>query len=222
MSLAERVRRAMQELGEATARGVADNLGVQNRAQVEQVRKSLRDLLLAGEVEIESRTSGIRYRWLRRGTRTRGVKQEKLWGAMKVKMARGESFTAQDIALLAESNLDYAKRYLRFCVKQGVVMLHSRPGNLNHYQITPGRERLEAPAWNRREEERKIHESLSPCWSCQGHVKTIMGEMRQVLAAISGEAESVLEIIDEIEAGLPFCSQERISDGESADQPPQS
>jgi hypothetical protein len=220
MSLADRVRKALQELGEATAREVADYLEVQTRAQVKQVNNALHDLLKGEEVKVEERMGGFTYLWLRKKAKVRGEKQEKLWRAMQVKAARGETFTAKDLAVLAETHLDYAKRYLRFCVKQGLVALYTTKGNTAYYQIGEGQKRAAAPAWNRRVEEKKA-KMVDPCRGCQVRVKTILDEMKTMLIAISGEADDLHGIIDEIQAGLPFTRPLESKNGDSADQPSQ-
>ncbi len=131
--------------------------------------------------------------------------QTKMGRAVRLKGKQRRAFTCKDLAALAGCTQEYASRYLRFLKDQeylqeaGAVKL-SRFGLGLAYRVMPGREKEEPPHWSRRAEERK---AIDPCAECRERIGGVLGEMRQTLAAISGEAELVLGMVNELEAGLP-------------------
>jgi hypothetical protein len=83
-------------------------------------------------------------------------------------------------------------------------------GRAAWYRLVPGQERHAAPAWNRRAEDAKGRGQGSGVRGQQERQEhrletcaaRILAEMRQTLAAISGGAEQVLGLVDELEAAL--------------------
>jgi hypothetical protein len=130
MSLTEKVRRKLRELGEPYIYAVAAKLQLTSRKDYTRVRQTVYDLVKAGEAErLKTDEAGApippgrpyRYRYLGRAGDKRGGVREKLWGAMLLLTQRHGRFTLRDCARLAEANLDYTRRYARYCKADGFI-----------------------------------------------------------------------------------------------------
>lgn len=139
--------------------------------------------------------------------------QEKLWRAMCLKTQKGKAFTLLDVVVLAGTGLYYAKRYLRFTIREGLVVRVGNRSKQALYRVAAGQERSPAPRWNRREEKRIRCAGKNACATGvrgQGpgkdkgfnSLKQILGDMEAVLIAISGEAMILKGFLLEMRAAV--------------------
>ena len=216
MSLADQVRQVLAR-GRATQHQVEVQLDIPeaDAAGRKQVRVTLRNLFNQGELAYSGTP---REYWLVEDPKpVKAEKQAKLWRAMCLKTQKGKAFTLLEVVVLAGTGLYYAKRYLRFTTRQGLVVRVGNRSKQALYRVVPGQERSPAPHWNRREEKRmkKGAQAGTPApldarptrtpapldarptgarglgpgeTECLKGVKQILGDMEAVLIAISGEA----------------------------------
>jgi len=147
--------------GKFTTREVADQLGVQSRAEVEQARKALDGLAQTGQVDQKfSKTpKGWVKVWIRTGSKI--TVQQLIWRACCLKSQKGQPFTAADLAVITPGETqfhnvsrDYLRRYLRWLKAEKFLIELARRGNAAIYTVPPGKEKKSAPHWNRRAQKR--------------------------------------------------------------------
>ncbi len=189
MSLAGRVRDVLGRQDNLTAREVADALGVQSRAEVEKVRQALTDLKKAGYVAV-TQDKPQRYRLLRQPA---AGKQEKLWRACQVQAAKGEAFSPRSLAVLAGCSLDYAKRYLRWLKRLGLVEASGAS-----CRLAPGAERLAWPKLSRRAGTHREQQS-NPAVAAS-LTETIMGA--GIRSVFTEARQAVAKVLDDLERDL--------------------
>ena len=116
-----------------------------------------------------------------------------------------QGFVAAEIAKLAGTSRDYARRYAAYCWHLGRLLLlgwRTLPtGRTQVYRLLAGQELAAAPQWHRRGEEKEHRlktcatKSIAAaaleavCRGCQQRINGFLGEMEQVITAISGDAE---------------------------------
>lgn len=211
-TLADRVRLALAQ--EGTLRELAARLDIpENDYDArQQVRFTLRDLMRHGEATFE----GVPRRYCRiGGPSRRGEMQAKLWRFLKVKAVQAEYATVKEASRFSEASMDYAKRYLRWLDEIEAVDTIKGRNNARRYRLADGWGDQPAPRWNRRAQRRRLQEGAADaCVDCTAKIGGVLGEMRRTLTAISGEAELVLGMVNELEAGLPgFRQQSEAGDG---------
>jgi len=203
MSLAERVRRALAELRVATVRQIADYLKVQTRAEVKRVSQAVESLADSGAIiplalnyqgELVVPSQPRRYRLAPRASLD---KQAIMWRHMCLRSQKGGVFPVAEVAMFARADYDYAKRFVGFLARQGVIVPTGKKGNAILYRVTPGQERSPAPRWNRRAEKRIRNTGWKACATGgQGagedkgltSLGQILADMELIVAAVSGEA----------------------------------
>jgi len=202
MSMTGKIREKLQA-GPATADDLAERLGVQEYAALQAVRQALRDLEKGGEVVKAGQGQAATFSLTGRGRPERGRKQERLWRAMQI---RATGFTSNDLVVLAEVCRDYAKKYLRWLVLQGLVHQAGQDGRALVYRLAPGQEGTPAPAWNRRAERRARKAAGRDACATAAQVvyaekdgraeaRKIMAEMRETLAvAVERSQEQAVDL----------------------------
>lgn len=147
------IRKALNELGAATVAELADRLHIQDFAKLRQLEATLQELRRRGVVVREERPPLYRLA----ETQVEG-KQEAVWRAAQV---NAQGFTIKQITRLSGASADYARRYVSYLCRLGLmekVGLKGRAGGGVYcpemvYRIIPGQERARAPHWARRREE---------------------------------------------------------------------
>ncbi|MCL4501170.1 MAG: hypothetical protein M1438_04860 [Deltaproteobacteria bacterium] len=137
-------------IGKFTARGVAEQLGVQSRAEIKQVRDALLELRQEGKAVSEAGEKGKPKLWSL--AESKQSMQDKIWRAAILKTQKGQAFNIPDLGRLSGCSRDYARRYAAFLV----AMQYLQPvGDTGLFTVRQGREKAAAPHWNRREEKRR-------------------------------------------------------------------
>ena len=77
--------------------------------------------------------------------------QRRIWEAANYRDMRGGSWTAAEIARVAESSPDYVKEYLAYLEGRGLVHAQRRPGKTTYYRLHPDAPAIGAPPiWTNR------------------------------------------------------------------------
>lgn len=198
-----------------SAKELGDKLGVQTRGEQQKLAKTLCEMRREGELESQKLKGLTTYRL----KEVRKSKQEKIWRALALVTQKGEALTPREAAVLAGTSLDYAKRYLKWLVSQGVI--GRAEGKKPDYRLFMGQEQLPAPRWHRRAEESILPaavvvvgiESVGVSKDALQKAAGLFGEMAEAL----GRAAANLEEAQEIEAELAVLWME-VGHGKSTDQ----
>lgn len=166
------------------------------------LRDTLRDLQEVGVLEL---LPGETPQYRLTGKSGPKDTQAKMARAVRLKGLQNRAITCKDLVALSGCSQEYAKRYLRWLKNEGYLLRGeavklSRFGTGLAYRVTPGREKETPPHWSRRTERSKLKD---PCAECRERIGGVLGEMRQTLTAISGDAEMALGMVNDLEAGLP-------------------
>lgn len=227
MSLAGDIRKFLA-IEEATAREVADHLGVKSRAEVRRVRNAIYDMAKSGMLTAAPGSKPRRWH-LRPGLLPpeRGEKQEKIWRAVKIE-ARG--FTIHEIVVLAGTAREYTQRYLRFLAAHGYIEAVGRKqvrkyGLATAYRLIAGKEQEAAPRYQRRAEEaRKKGKGVAggdPLAEFRAGMGKFLDGMREVLGVATGYCEQAQEIVEEMAGFLGILAEEGEKAQETGDGSPE-
>jgi hypothetical protein len=181
--------------GKFTARQVADQLGVQTRAEVKQVRDAILELARedkVGRAAGDDSATGPTGKYWRLAEVTVSV-QEKIWRAMCLKSLKGQPWTHAEVARLAEATRDYVRRYSRFLEKCRYVQEVGLSRRL--FQVWPGKEKEQAPHWNRRAEQRQRPAAPPPPVALPSRADKL-GQALEVLEVIGRGLVEVPEAIE--------------------------
>jgi hypothetical protein len=201
MTLAARVKKVLDLREATTLQDIEALVEVGTYQERRKLKQALADLAKAGAVEVIP--GAVRTYRLARRAAGRGEKQVKLWRAVGIKAAKNESFTGRDLAVLAETSQDYAKRWLGFLRERG-WLLSGRMGNKVVLRFNPEREWTEdsRPHFNRRVEKRQGNVE-KPATVSQS-LRESLGEVEDALGAAAGLIETAQEKLLEIKAMWGF------------------
>jgi len=221
--------------GKFTARQVADQLGVQSRAEVKKVRDAILELVREGRVEgqIGEVPGGWAKLWRLAGSKNISV-QDRLWRACCLKSQKGQFTVAELVPIVqgqksAAVSIDYAKRFVRWLWEAGYLAIagRGRAGALL-YRVVAGKEKDLPPPWNRRAEKRKRVGQASPPavplaaggtpalpTSPQARLDAALAEFGRAMVEIAGSCRRAQEIIQQMQDEIQAVKEQ--GHGEPAD-----
>lgn len=127
MNQTEMIREYFRAAGTSTPARCSAALGIDG----DTVRARVRDLMLAGWlVQVKGCQGFYRFQESPAAGRAHAM-QDTLWRAMRV----AKRFTAWDAAMFSGSSLDYAKEYITFLQRSGMIKVVGKTGQKPVYQI---------------------------------------------------------------------------------------
>jgi hypothetical protein len=125
LSLNDRVRQEAQNCGGTFSYGdLGDKLGLQSRADLDHVKRAVRNLVESGEIV------RVRPGWFNWQGKNPGPPNQKevMWRVLRARRV----VTVTDLQELAGASREYAQEFMGRLEKQGVVQRLSAPGGANH------------------------------------------------------------------------------------------